>query len=610
MRSLIGIDIGTRFVKVVRFEQGKRLLIKQAFSFPVPLTDPENFSFDREAFARLLTEQISLPVIRNSRLAVNFSASLVSMLLVNLPKFRNQKEIETAVCAEAKRKMVPVPGPDSIFEYMILGESTATKIPRYEVMVAKSEKKHVDEILGLFSQFGDVYPELITPSYCTVPFLLPQEKNDLKKDTLFANIGYETLSISIVREDKVYLSRSVKFGLKDIIGHIGSTLARTSEQTMAIIDKAGVPEVDFDFSDKVKVAEEIMRQKYESSADTSGAEQVNLIELRMCWDTEIERVVHEIRRTLIFYKDQSQGRRVEKMFFYGGGAQIKGMTSALMKKLSGVHVEGVPLKSLGIHISGENELYVTENQLALTPAFSLAYYLHSVKAKTIINFLPLALKKKEATLRAQVTALIAGVIISAALFLGWITLLVNIGVYQREASWLEFEMTRAQRIIEDLNRFKQEQRELQQKKSMVEKVSGSIIYMPPLLAAVADSIPEEVVIEEMDMGNAVSAAAGQGGASPTGRFSAPQPAVTSPQSQTSLPGVTIKAYSHADYESTCAYALDFKQALEKSGKFRNVELVYPELEEISPVFKSEKDVSLTEKRDRFFSIKAEVVISE
>src|SRR3989338_7946892 len=101
----------------------------------------------------------------------------------------------------------------------------------------------------------------------------------------FIDLGAGNLNISICRSGRLVLTRSLGYSLKDIATDIGGQLGITKDEAESIIMEEGIPLVDFDPKNKVAIADEIMRQKYDPGRVSSGkAHEINPLELRMLWD--------------------------------------------------------------------------------------------------------------------------------------------------------------------------------------------------------------------------------------------------------------------------------------------------------------------------------------
>ena len=295
------------------------------FKTPYAASRPDAASreIDPSDFWKQIFTFISLSRLRRSKVAITLAPEYISTIVVSLPKM-NMSELFLAAIVEAKRTMIPASTADHSFECSFVGESGSPDNRKLEVSVIRTENKHVQRILDLCKN-ADIIPSLIAPSPCAIAYLLPKETWKKDEDIAFVDLGVSNLNISISRNGKLVSTRSLGYSLRDIAKDISAQLGISPAEAERIIREEGVPQVDFDIKNKVAIVEEIMRQKYEAGKDPSlpGASGINRLELRMLWQTHIERMIQELRRTFIYYKEHSAGGRVECVYFLGGGCLIK-----------------------------------------------------------------------------------------------------------------------------------------------------------------------------------------------------------------------------------------------------------------------------------------------
>jgi type IV pilus assembly protein PilM len=454
--SIVGIDIGRRFVKVIQLQ--RKLSLNNWFIFPTPYT--KNEDLDSKELINRITSYIPLNLLKNSHIGINIPSSLVKVVVIHLPKM-SKKEIPVAVAAEARRRIVPTPTPESVFEYSILRETVIESIPRLEVLVVESRKEYIYRLLDIFSNLADLHPVLISPTCATIVNCFPHAFGFQHKNVAFVDIGYDSLDIVITKKGKLNFYRTIKFGLRDVISHISEANNLSLEEAEEIIKGMGVPQIDIDLKDRVKIAEEIMWQKYQAS-QKEKAEKVTPLELRMLWQANIERMIQEIRRTLIYYKEQSQGERVDEFYFLGGGAKIKGLIDVVSKEIGGMCKVFDPFEKIEINLAKEKEKIIDLKPL-FVPALSLALTVPLVGKGREINFLPQELKKKEIVIRKQIGVIFLSTLIFCFVFLGWLNLLItNKGIASTVAG-LKVERKRKEKILRKLEELKREKVDIESK---------------------------------------------------------------------------------------------------------------------------------------------------
>ncbi len=610
MANLVGIDVGSYTTKVVLIERkrAKNILVK-SFSFKTPYTS--NFSLDYKEFINQLTSFLSPQKWEQAYVGINTCFSPISVLTLDLPRMR-RRELNIAVINEARRKIIPPPGADTIFEYAILKEEVIKKNIRYKILVVRTERNFIDEIMRIFDVFPEALPVFISPLCFTFSNLFSSNSPFISKDIALIDMGFTSVNISIFQEGKLSFYRNIKFGLKDVISHFSENLGLKFEEAEVLMREKGIPQVDIDLSDRVKIAEEIMRQKYEASQGESG-EEVNVLELRMLWQTEIERVVQEIRRTFVYYKRQEK-RNVEGLIFLGGASQVKGLVDFLDTQIGG---EIIPLDSLvkeNIEIRSDFEKEIPTFAPSISIALSI---LLAKKEETTINFLPVGLKKREYKLIWQIETVVIGAILLVFSFLGWVKLSVENIALRNKLGKIEKKLKNIPSLLTALENFKRRESLIERKSKVVDYLLKERKDFVPFLEILPDLVPREIFLLSLKIERVEAQTSNFQETFPQVDNNLPQnpqdisqdfPPPSKPvyEKQKSKYIIKIEGATFSDYRTSIRIFREFKKHMEESGYFKNIYLKLPPLEKVSPIIEKKKIV-LTEVKFRKFSLEAEIV---
>ncbi|MBU4305108.1 MAG: pilus assembly protein PilM [Candidatus Omnitrophica bacterium] len=608
MAALIGIDIGRHFVKIVHVEWKTKLHLKKAVFFPASYKMAgAQMEMDAEAFLRELNSHFTQAELKVALIGTNIPSSLVKVMSVDLPKM-SSKELAIAAVAEAKRKMVPAPGPLSIFEHMVLQEVIVGKVPRYEVLVTKTEKNYVEQTLKLFSGLKEIVPVIISPLSFTLPSLLFQNPQVNQQNTAFVDIGYDSIVIIIAKGGNVHFARDIQFGFKNIVEHLAKELNIDGKKAGQLLETRGIPQIDFDLSDRVKVAEEIMRQKYEASLQEGGQDETSPLELRLTLQSDIENIVREIRRSLAYYKEQSKGGRVETILFLGGGTIIKGFVAVLIKEFGGSKLFN-PLRELDVSLDlkdaedivNKGALFAGSLSLALSAAFTR-------KTKREINFLPLELKKRERVAQQQLTAILVAALVLLLFAGSCAKFAVDNNILRLSLKHLKEEAQSVQESALLLEKLEQKKASIDGKIVAIQGLKDRRVIGPFILEAIARAVPQQVLLNTITVSCAAADNIAADGEENQDSFTLQEQGQENNEKGSSQDacGLTIAAACLADYEQALAYARQFKDNLSHSVYFRNVTLDLPQLETMSPVVGSDEGVLLTGQKERRFTINAQV----
>lgn len=625
MSTFIGIDIGSRYTKVIELEhrpQAKGLL--NCFLFATPYSDqdqPGPGQIDPKRFWDEITRHIPLERIKSTRVGVSLPANSVMATTLLIPRVA-KNELPVVAQNEARRKMIPASTPEHIFESSLVGVRIAAKIPRFEVLVMRSEKQYVRRVLELFKHAG-VSPSSIAFAPCALFTLAPDEvlkKQDV--DTAFVDIGWQSVNTSITREAKLAFFRNAPYGLRDIIQDLSLRLGRPEPEAEEIIKEKGIVEVDFDLKDKVAAAEEIMRQKYEASLKNQGADQkeeINLLELRLLWQAHIDRIIHELRRSLSYYKEQSEGRRVEYIYFLGGGSQIKNLVSLLMKQVGGQGEAMLPFRNLNPPQGGPakdaNSTPIFSNACALTLGLSLK----DNGGAAIINFLPWELKKKEALAARRLTILSVKFILAFLFSAISLAAFINNRSVRSAIKKVEADLNEAKGIADTLKNLSQRDKKIKQESAQIQELINRRpdFYLP--LMHLARAIPQEVLLTRVSIAKASDAGYPGAGqeynrvpAADLGAETAPADTIPQASGGSNSRGayrIEIKAEVFADYETANLIVEHIRASLEAIAHFKNIQISPLKLEKISPRVTSDtsKALSLTLPMARVFTVTADMM---
>lgn len=620
MSTLIGMDIGVRYTKIVELErrpQAKGLLLNH-FLFATPYlaqSQPGPKQIDAESFRDEIAKHIPLERLKAASIGVNLSSSAVTALTLLLPRVA-KNELAVVAQNEARRKMIPASTPEHIFESSLVGVRIVAKIPRFEVLVLRSEKLHVQQVLELFKHIGAT-PSGITLAPCALFTLVPEEilqKQEL--DTAFVDIGLQSINTSIVREGRLSFFRNASYGLQDIIQDLSLKLNLSEPEAETLIKEKGIVDVDFDLKDKVAVAEEIMRQKYEASQKTQNTPQkaeANLLELRLLWQAHIDRIMHELRRSLSYYKEQSEGRRIEYIYFLGGGCQVKNLVNLLTKHLGGQWEIMLPFRGVAAPQDGlaqdARSTPIFSNACALALSLSL-----KDKGGDIINFLPFELKRKEALAARRLIILAVKSILVSVFAAFSLAAFINSRSVGAAIKRMDSDLNEIKAVADTLKNLSLRNEKIKAESAQIQALLEGRAHLYAPLAQLAKATPQGVLLTRVVIAKAGIAAYPQAQVQEEPEAGAQAPEALDGQAAqeayavTNTLSVEIGAEVFADYETAVAIVEQMRANLERSASLlKNIRAWPLELEKISPaVGAAGKTLTLTQPMRRSFTITAEV----
>ena len=581
---LIGVDIGSKYTKVAVLEQGVKIRLVDGFLFNTPLKAAKDGDkqVDPEVFLKELISFLPSAKLRSAKIAVNLPPMSITALSVFLP-LMSRKELSYAAVNEAKQKMIPVTGPNHIFDCLFLGETTVNKIPRAEVIVIRTEKVYVQRIIDIFKSL-EVYPVLISPVTTILPNIVPKESWKKNEAVIIVDIGASYLKISICSDGNMVFMRNIVFGLEDVIQDFARQLNLKVGEVEAVIKEHGIPEVSFDLKDKVAIAEEIMRQKYEISLNSEDASKskVNLLELRWLWQPHVERIAQELRRSFIFYNERSEGRKIGQIFFIGGGSNIKNLHAVLSPLVGGECKVMLPFAQTHQELSSANKFrseIVSSAIFASAASLVFGIPIKKESKDAQINYLPEELKQKEAVAARRVIMLGIGICFISFFSLGIVQLFFRNQMIKGSIRTFDQKLSRVKRVSDDLKGLDKSQGKIKQRSQQIDDLIRARPDFISPLENLAKAIPEEILLSKCVF---------------------------------TQNKIEVEGSVFADYEEANVLIDLFKKGIAKNKNFSKVVVPSMELEVISPELNSgsgaAKQLRLTQPKERKFKLSADVEI--
>ncbi len=147
MAKLLGIDIGSRYIKISEIEVKVKPELLNTFIFQTPYLDIPapggRKKIDAKLFWQELTAKIPVAHLKDYEIAVNLPNISTMTIYLLLPKM-GKSELAAAAINEARRKMIPASGPDHVFEWLYLGDKVVSNVVKSEVFVVRAEMAYIN----------------------------------------------------------------------------------------------------------------------------------------------------------------------------------------------------------------------------------------------------------------------------------------------------------------------------------------------------------------------------------------------------------------------------------------------------------------------------------
>ena len=371
-------------------------------------------------------------------------------------------ELKQALLLEAKN-FFPSMTENSRIESEPLYETTEKGIKKIQVAIAAAPAENVTRTLDLLKKAG-IHPTALLP----IPSALKQIGEislvDEKQIRCLVDVGCQSTELVILKGRNLCFSRKIPMGGLDF----------TRALTVALVSSRGRTQLS------LKEAEDIKRSVgIPEEGGPEASDKISNIQTFSMLRAAVEQLTGEIDRCLDYYREESDGDKVDTLELFGRGADLKGLTAPLTQALGMEVKKGEPLRFSKIR-DGRG-----------TPGESLSAFASAVGAAfggEGINLLPAEMKHhvKHALKRASIQ--------SAAIGLCLVLFLVYLGMNFQRAN---FDKRIAVSKVE-----------LASLESELEKVSGQSLahqilaeepYWEEILKEISNILPSRAILKEINM---------------------------------------------------------------------------------------------------------------
>ncbi|GAB2677422.1 pilus assembly protein PilM [Aliiglaciecola aliphaticivorans] len=319
--QMIGLDIGTRYVKAVLFEQDGKQTKVQSFACEQingnAFADREIKDFD--AISNVLKKvKLSLKS-KNKNVVVAISGSSVLSKIVYMDPDQQDFELETQIEIESD-SLIPYPLEEVYLDFEELGESK-THIGKVDVLLSAAHKDVVDSRITLLRELEFIPKIVDIENYALGNAIIEFADYPADKPVLCFNIGASQLQLCVVENDRVVYSKEHSFGMDSLI------------QDLSIIHTL----------DKSETEQQLVKGELPATwrEDTFPIFLANLNQ--------------HISRAVQMYISSTGAERPESMMVCGGGANIQQIAADLESELAVEVTVFNPFKAMQISEKAEQQ---------------------------------------------------------------------------------------------------------------------------------------------------------------------------------------------------------------------------------------------------------------
>lgn len=305
-KDLIGIDIGSRVVKVVQLREGKGLwhLKSLGMSSLPPEAIVDNAIMDSSAVIEVVKRLLDTLKISVKNVATSISGHSVIIRKIQMP-IMTEEELENSIVFEAEQ-YIPFDISEVFLDFHIIGPdpNDATMM---NVFLVAAKKDFVNDHIAIFRECG------LTPVVMDIDSFAVQNAFELnyasedEEAVGIVNMGAGGMNVSVIKEGASIFTRDIQVG--------GNILNEEIQKQF------GLGAAD---AERAKLGQEV-----------PGIEQQDVEEVIA---SATEMLAQEVQRSLDFFTATAADDKIHHLYITGGIAQLPQIRLALENRL-GIDVE-------------------------------------------------------------------------------------------------------------------------------------------------------------------------------------------------------------------------------------------------------------------------------
>lgn len=216
--TMLGLDIGTRFVKAVLLEQKNDQLVLAGVASEAIIgdafVDREIKDFDAVANA-IKKVRLSLKRPNMKRVCVAVSGAAVLSKVVYMPKGQSDFELETQLELEAD-SLIPFPIDDIYFDFERI-EGQQTVPGKDDILLSVAHKNIINSRITLLREV-ELEPKIIDIEGYALGHALINLSPFSKNDNLCCFcVGASQLQLTVIQNNRVIYSKELPFGVDNLV---------------------------------------------------------------------------------------------------------------------------------------------------------------------------------------------------------------------------------------------------------------------------------------------------------------------------------------------------------------------------------------------------------
>ena len=300
MQRILGLDIGTKSIKIVEIEKkdkSKPVLVNYKVVDVLDIDTTSSESFELENLSKLISDIVAEAKFETKNVNIALPEYAVFSRVIKIPKLKD-KELASAIKFEAEQ-YIPLSMEDVNFDYSVVAETEK----EMEVMIVAASKAEVNRYLKIISSVGLVVNEIEPEGFSVVRAIIQDQ--DTSVPAMIVKIGNTTTDVIITLAGSIRFTRTITTA--------GKAMTRSLEQQL-------------NFS-------EIQAEEYKRNYGLNDSELEGKVAEAIMPMFEV--ITSEIKRAIAYYKSK-HSIGVKRIILVGGSVK---MPSLLINLASSVDVE-------------------------------------------------------------------------------------------------------------------------------------------------------------------------------------------------------------------------------------------------------------------------------
>lgn len=412
---LVGLDIGASSVKMVEIARRENsLALVKAEAREILRTD--NSVFREEEILPALKELLKGVAMERSKFVVSFNHPEMAMRILTIPPMPKNELIQ-GIRLESKNYF-PFSVENSYLDVGRPVEVWEKGVKKSRLAVAVAPGKAVAEILNLLKRAG-IQPSSLVPAPSALQKLFEMSEAKAEKTVCYVNVGAEHSDLLIFKDKGLVFCRKLPVAGRSF----------TREMTGVLMSDAGKTQLTLEEAEKLKREIGIPAP----GESRKMGDKISSSQIASMLRSPLEQLVSEIDRSFSYYREETGGESIERIYLLGGGALLKGLVPALSEAL-GIEIQlGDQLEGLKV----QPQLVAPDDGLAPF-AVSLGAALTEGRG---INLLPPEMK--EATKQSLRRGGLESGVLAALLLLvfAYAGMKIQLGNFQKRIAVAKLEMS-------------------------------------------------------------------------------------------------------------------------------------------------------------------------